>query len=195
MRQFIFFIPFITQHNTRIMKSLFTHPLHPNARLSRKLKSLSLNLHAMQQAFLAAARKASNQDTGGAIYDLATFVQQSYNELVAEIQVMEHKPYTKEDMEACGGKWKGVRELKDKTTDASAGDNSHSLVQHCTSLENKIVKEYKLLLQQEEKYDYLNSLLQSQLNGFLYGLARLQLLHDCERPQPRRRVYKTHYNL
>jgi hypothetical protein len=178
-----------------IMKSLFTHPQHPNARLSRKLKSLSLNLNAMHEAFLEAAKKASDNNTAWAIYDLATFVQQSYNELVAEIQVIERKPYTKADMESCGGKWRGVRVLKENAADSSASDNSRSLVHHCASLENKIVKEYQLLLENEEKCGSMKSLLQSQLNGFLYGLARLQLLRACEKPVPRRRIYKQPYNL
>lgn len=157
------------------MKNFTCFAHQQNAQLGKKLRELSFNLASIHDLFVEDAQRASNPDTSLALNGLVTFSRQAFNELVSEIQMIERKPYTKPAAAYRGSRWRGLRHFNEKAGSLPA-DNSHRVMQHCSSLEEKIIEAYQHLLTDNEKCARVKSLLEHQLNGFRYELARLQLL-------------------
>ncbi|RFM28045.1 hypothetical protein [Deminuibacter soli] len=154
------------------MKSLYLGHHPQNTQLGKALRGLSFNLACIHKLFLEDAQTMASQQLALAILDLATFTKQSYRELVSEIQMIERKPYTKDQASFCGPKWNGIHALSARTVNGSA------VVKHCAVLEKLVIDAYQRLLKDNNRCAHVKSLLEHQLNGFRYGLARLQLLGD-----------------
>lgn len=163
----------------QLSPGLHQHQQHQYPRLAKKLRGLCHNLAFVQELFMEDAMTAVDRHIALAVFDLATFAQQSHNEIVSEIQMIERKPYTKGWSAFCGPRWNGLHSLNDTAyrTHLAAG-SSLLVVKHCAVIENRIIGAYQHLLHNDASCNRVKSLLEHQLRGFRYNMARLQLLGD-----------------
>lgn len=135
-----------------------------------KIKNLTSALQNANRTFRHIAGRCADRKAQLLVFGMATELFQFYRELSLHAQVL------KGDL---GGFTETIftdYQYDDDGAETMQADNMDKLLEDCSNIENGLVGEFKRLLNDGLIAGDLRLMLQEQMNGFMYSIAKIKML-------------------